>query len=97
MAFTDPPNSGCVLPHRGTDGHNRLLVISPTQEHLGTTRDPNGSLTITQQRTQESFILGFQFELAGLPTAHNSSPCLFQRMSNAITASRTPQVIHCRI
>jgi len=53
-----------------------VLVMGAAQKYLGTTRDPYGSLTLTQQLTQESFILGFQFELAGLPTTHNSSPVL---------------------
>jgi hypothetical protein len=76
IAFTDSPNGGSVLRHRLSKGHNPVLVIGSAQKYLGTTRDPDGSLTITQQLTQESFILGFQFELAGLPTTHNSSPVL---------------------
>jgi hypothetical protein len=52
------------------------LVIGSAQQDLGTPRDPERGLTITQQLTQEGFILGFQFELAGLPTAHHSSPVL---------------------
>jgi hypothetical protein len=57
-----------------TEEHNPVLATGSAQKYLGATRDPYRCLTIAQQFTQESFILGFQSELARLPTAHHSSP-----------------------
>jgi hypothetical protein len=67
-----------------------MLVIGSAQKYLGATRDPDGSLTITQQLTQESLILGFQSELVGLPTAHNSPLVLVSTVEQCYHSQSSP-------